>query len=207
MPHRFRLAGLGLTGLGLAIVFACAPAGAQPAPGAVLRVRGTVTSVSGDTLTVQSGSRSMAIALPPGWTVTEVLPSSLAAIAPGTFIGTAATGPDSHLVAREVVVFPPSMKGAGEGHYPWDLGPESTMTNATVDAEAAGSDGRSLSLSYKGGTVSVVVPPGVPIVTLSPGQKSMLTPGAHVFVVAKDQAGTLTAVRVAVGKDGLTPPM
>jgi hypothetical protein len=99
------------------------------------------------------------------------------------------------------------MKGAGEGHYPWDLGPESTMTNATVDAEAVGSDGRSLTLSYKGGQVVVLVPPQTPVVTLEPGQRSMVTAGAHVFVVAAAGGGRLTAKRVAVGKDGLTPPM
>jgi hypothetical protein len=200
MPQPSRLLGLAFAGALLTV-----PALAQPA--AMQRLRGTVVSVSGDTLVVHAGGRSVSVALPADWQPTAVVASSLAAIAPGSFIGTAATGPDSHLVAREVVVFPPAMKGAGEGHYPWDLGPESTMTNATVDAEAVGTDGRSLTLSYKGGQVVVLVPPRTPVVTLEPGQRSMVTPGAHVFVVAAPGGGGLTARRVAVGKNGLTPPM
>ncbi len=197
-----------LAGLGLAVLLASVPALAQPAPGAVQRVRGTVQSVSGNTLVVrEAGGRDVRLTLPADWQPTAVVASDLAAIRPGTFIGTAATGPDTHLVAREVVVFPAAMKGTGEGHYPWDLGPQSTMTNATVDAEAVGTDGRSLTLSYKGGKVAVLVPPGTPIVTLQPGTRSMVAPGAHVFVVAAPGSGGLTAKRIAVGKDGLTPPM
>ncbi len=185
------------------------PALAQPAaPGAMQRIRGTVQSVSGDSMTVaRRDGRTVQIALPAGWSVTSVVPSDLAAIQPGSFIGTAASGPDTHLVAQEVVVFPPAMKGTGEGHYPWDLGPESTMTNATVDAETVANDGHALSLSYNGGKVSVLVPPGTPIVTLRPGDRAMLSAGAHVFVVGAMAGGVLTARRIAVGKDGLTPPM
>ncbi len=206
MPHSIRLAVLALAGTCLALP-ALAQSGTAPGT-AVQRVRGTVESVSGDTLVVKAGGRDVHVALPADWQPTAVVASKLAAITPGSFIGTAATGPDSHLVAREVVVFPPSMKGTGEGHYPWDLGPESTMTNATVDAEAMGTAGRSLTLSYKGGKVTVLVPPDTPIVTLQPGQRSMVVPGAHVFIVGAELAGgVVTARRVAVGKDGLTPPM
>ncbi len=191
--------------LALAGVVLTLPALAQTEP--VQRIRGTVEQVSPDSVTVRAGARDVRIALPAGWKVTEIVPSQLSAIKPGTFIGTAATGPDTHLVAREVVVFPPALKGTGEGHYPWDLGPESTMTNATVDAEATGTNGRTLSLSYKGGKVEVLVPPGVPIVSLHPGRRAMLAPGAHVFIVASGDSDHLTAKRIAVGKDGLVPPM
>ena len=195
-----RLAFLALAGAMLTL-----PALARNEP--VQRIRGTVEQVAADSVTVRSGARDVRIALPAGWKVTAVKPSELAAIKPGTFIGTAATGPDTHLVAREVVVFPPALKGTGEGHYPWDLGPQSTMTNATVDAETTGTNGRTLSLSYKGGKVDVLVPPGVPIVTLQPGRRAMLAPGAHVFIVASGSGDQLTAKRIAVGEDGLTPPM
>ncbi len=202
MPHHARTPRFALACLLLAV-----PALAQTAAGPVQRVRGTVEQVSADAVTVKSGARDLRIALPADWSVTAVAASDLAAIKPGTFIGTAASGPDTHLVAREVVVFPPAMKGTGEGHYPWDLGPQSTMTNATVDAETTGTTGRSLALSYKGGKVDVLVPPGTPIVTLEAGSRSMLTPGAHVFIVASGSGDALTAKRIAVGKDGLTPPM
>ncbi|MBV9782577.1 MAG: hypothetical protein JO264_02045, partial [Acidisphaera sp.] len=148
------------------------------------------------------------VTLASGWGVRAVVPSSLAAIKPGTFIGTATVGPENHMVAKEVVVFPDAMKGTGEGSYPWDLTPESTMTNATVDAEVAQTSGPELSLSYKGGTKTVTVPEGVPIVTFEPGDKAMVVPGAHVFARGPAQPdGSIAATGVAVGRNGLTPPM
>jgi hypothetical protein len=100
------------------------------------------------------------------------------------------------------------MKGTGEGHYPWDLQPESTMTNATIESEVTGADGRELTVDAKGEKLKVTVPPNTPIVTFEPGTPAMLTPGTKVFVGATKAAdGTLTAARVNAGKDGLTPPM
>jgi hypothetical protein len=116
---------------------------------------------------------------------------------------------DGSLVSLEVLVFPESMRGSGEGHYPWDLQPGSMMTNATVaEVGSAGAKGRRVTLRYKDGEKSIVVPEDVPIVTFEPGERSMLVPGAHVLLTATRQPdGTLTAARVAVGKDGLVPPM
>lgn len=177
-------------------------------PALAQRVRGTVESISGDKLVVKSVSGTdTTVTLAPDWSVTAVVPSEMSAIKPGTFIGAAATGPDDKLVAREVLVFPPALKGSGEGHYPWDLGAGSTMTNATVDAEVTQANGQELTLSYKGGQSKMMVPPDVPVVTFGPGDRSMVTPGAKVFIPAKAANGTLTASRVLVGKDGLTPPM
>jgi len=193
---------LGLILAGLCV--AASPALAQSAQ----RIRGTVESISGDHLVVKSASGAeTTVTLAPNWAVTAVVPSSLSEIKPGTFIGTAATGPDDKLVAREVLVFPPALKGSGEGHYAWDLGPQSTMTNATVDGDVTQADGQELTLSYKGGQSKVMVPPGIPVVTFGPGDRSMVTPGAKVFIPAKGENGALTASRVLVGKDGLTPPM
>ncbi len=193
--------------LGLILAGLCAAATPALAQG-VQRIRGTVQSIGGNQLVVKSTSGAeTTVTLAPKWSATAVVPSSLSAIKPGTFIGTAATGPDDKLVAREVLVFPPALKGSGEGHYPWDLGPQSTMTNATVDGEVAQANGRELTLSYKGGQSKVMVPPDVPVVTFGPGERSMVTPGAKVFVPAKSDNGALTASRVLVGKDGLTPPM
>ncbi|HEY5300059.1 MAG TPA: hypothetical protein VIJ55_05230 [Acetobacteraceae bacterium] len=193
--------------LGLILAGLCVAATPALAQGAQ-RIRGTVESISGDQLVVKSTSGAeTTLTLAPNWAVTAVVPSSLSEIKPGTFIGTAATGPDDKLVAREVLVFPPALKGSGEGHYAWDLGPKSTMTNATVDGDVTRADGQELTLSYKGGQSKVMVPPGIPVVTFGPGDRSMVTPGAKVFIPAKGENGALTASRVLVGKDGLTPPM
>ena len=173
------------------------------------RVRGTIQAVEGSTLVVQSrDGETLRIKLPTPPVVTAVLPATLADAKPGTFIGTAATGPKDHLRALEVQIFPEAMRGTGEGHRPWDLMPESTMTNATIESESAGTDGRTLMLVAKGEKLSVSVPPGTPVITYAPGDASMLTPGAKVFIGVETAAdGTMSASRVAVGKDGLTPPM
>lgn len=181
-----------------------------PRPGLAqsVHVRGTVASLTGDTLSLTSTSgHEVGVTLAPNWMATAIVAADPAEIRPGTFVGIAATGPEDHLVAREVMVFPPALKGTGEGHHPWDLGPQGTMTNATIDGEVTQSAGRELTLTYKGGQSRVTVPPDAPVVTLVPGDRSMIKPGAKVFITAKDDNGSLSAARVLVGKDGLTPPM
>lgn len=194
------------SGFGLLVAGACALS--VPAFAQTKHVRGTVDSLTGDTLTVtEAGGQQVAVRLAPDWQAIAVTPSSLSAITQGTFIGTATTGPDDHLVAREILVFPAAMKGAGEGHYSWDLGSQSMMTNATVAGDVAQAGAHELTLSYKGGESKVTVPPNIPIVTLGPGERSMVKPGAKVFITPKAENGSLSASRVLVGKDGLQPPM
>lgn len=191
----------------LALIVALAtPAEAQTP----VRVRGAVEKLDGNQLIVTTREGpSVTIKLADNYAVAAVVPTELEKVAAGTFIGTATMkAPDGSLVALEVLLFPEAMRGANEGHYPWDLQPESMMTNATVATVASGAKGRELALEYKGGSNKVIVPPGVPIVTFEPGTKDMLTPGAKVFVGTQKQAdGSLTAGRVNVGKNGLTPPM
>lgn len=195
------LAGV-IGGVGLAC-----PAFAQTVP-ETRHVRGTISSLRGGHLTVRTGSgQDVTVLMSRNTKVASVSRSSLSAVKKGDFIGTAATGPDNHLVAREVTVFPPALRGTNEGHYPWDLGSQSTMTNATVTAEVTQNDGHSLTLAYKGGQSTVVVPPSAPVVAIGPGDRALLQRGAKVFVIAGDQNGTLNARVVVVGKDGLMPPM
>ncbi|CAD6560775.1 hypothetical protein LMG27952_07236 [Paraburkholderia hiiakae] len=174
------------------------------------RIRGNVVSLDGDVLKVHRRSGdTVSIALAANVPVSSVKAMQLSDIKPGTFVGTAATtGTDGKLTATEVVVFPEAARGTGEGHYAWDLGPNSTMTNANVDTVVQGTDGRNLKLSYKGGSNEVTVPPNVPIVTFTPAARSDLAPGKQVFVVAKPASqGTYAAQRVVVEKDGVVPPM
>ncbi len=176
------------------------------------RVRGTISAIDGKTVTIATREGSTAsIKLADNWAVALVAPLTVADIKPGSFVGIASTGTDANRTALEVLVFPDSMKAAkpGEGHYPWDLQPESMMTNATVATVAAGGDGQTVKLDYKdGGTQSIKVKPGVPVVTFLPGTQADAKVGAKVFVGATKAAdGTLSATRLNVGKDGLTPPM
>ncbi len=174
------------------------------------RIRGTVTSLDGTALHVTgNGGQNVVITLSANSSVTAVLPAKLSEVQPGSFIGTAAeTQPDGTLVAKEVHIFPESMRGSGEGHRGFDLGPKSTMTNGTVGQEVKGASGNTLTVAYKGGEKSIVVPPDAPVVTFAPGDRAMLVAGAHVIV--QPQAGVdgaLVTERVIVGKDGLVPPM
>ena len=140
--------------------------------------------------------------------IAAAVPAKLADAKPCSFIGAAAAGPKNHLRALEVLIFPELLRGFGEGHSPWDLQPERTMSNAMVDSDVASAEGRTLTVMAKGERLTMVVPPDAPVVTVEPGAPAMLTPGAHVLVDAtRAPDGTLRAGRVNVGKDWLTPPI
>ena len=192
------------------LLFACGFVLAQ-APAPTQRIRGDVVALDGLGLQVKSRSgETLAIKLADNYVVTAVVKIDATAIKPGSFVGTASMPqPDGTLTSLEVLVLPESMRGSNEGHYPWDLRPGSMMTNATVvDVVSAGQGARRMTLKYKDGEKSIVVPEDVPIVTFEPGEKSMLVPGAHVLLTATKQPdGSLTAARVAVGKNSLVPPM
>jgi hypothetical protein len=204
-----------LAGLVVAFVAFLSAAGAM-AQGTPTRIRGTISAIDGKTATIatREGSTVM-IKLADNWAVALVAPMALADIKPDSFVGVASMGSDADRTALEVLVFPDAMKAAkpGEGHYPWDLQPQSMMTNATVATVAAGSDGQTLKLDYKNkdgssGTQTVKVKPGTPVVTFVPGTQADAKVGAKVFVGASKAAdGTFSAARLNVGKDGLTPPM
>lgn len=178
-----------------------------------VRLRGTIEKLDGLVLTLKTRSGETAtVRLAEKYSVAGVAAARLADVTAGKYIGTATLGQkDGALVALEVLIFPEAMRGFNEGHYPWDLQPESLMTNATVASEAqvAGSaNGRVLTLKYKTGEKAVLVPEGVPIVTFVPAERSELKPGAHVFIGAQRQPdGSYAAGRVNVGLGGLVPPM
>lgn len=185
----------------------------QQAASDPVRIRGTIVRVDARTLVVQDrGGEVVSLARPADMTVSEVYPIKLSDIKQGSFIGTAAMPQaDGTQKALEVVVFPEAARGTGEGHRPWDLLPQSTMTNATVaDLAAAPKSvrgGQQLRLTYKGGEKTVIVPPDVPVVTFRPGTESLLVPGAKVLVNAQEKNGIPTALRVTAGRNGFAPPM
>lgn len=198
-----------LASTALALGMSLLVGGAFAADGAPTRVRGTIDQVDGQTLHITSRSgEKVTVTLASDVTVVDVSKIDISAIKPNSYVGTAAAPlPDGSLKALEVHVFPESMRGSGDGHRPFDLGPNSTMTNGTVGS-VVGSTDRTLTVKYQGGEKKVLVPADVPIVTFEPGNASELKAGAHVIVQAMKAAdGTLSASRVNVGKDGLTPPM
>jgi hypothetical protein len=192
---------------GMVTLAACGTALAQT-PQAV-RIRATIDAVTAQSLslTTRAGDK-VTVALAPDTAVTALVPIKLEDIKPGSFIGSAAMPqPDGTQRALEVHVFPEAMRGTGEGHRPFDLQPQSTMTNGTVGA-VTGSVGRTLTVSYKGGEKTIVVPPDTPVVTYEPGSMALLVQGAHVIIFGTQGADAkVTANRIAVGKNGLVPPM
>ena len=234
--------------------------GAVAMAGQVQHIRGTIQSVHGHTLTIESysGGKTTKVTLNSGTKYAWLVRSSLSKIKPGDFIGTAALGPKTKMSAQEVVIFPKSMRGTGEGHYPWQMpaavaqhdakaggagnggasngGPpvKGTMTNGTIvqtgqsssggppvqgtmtngnvastgSGSGSGSGGsRTLTISYNNGhKVEVTVPRGAPVVRFQPASKSVVKHGRKAFIVAGTGADH-TAEFVAVGKNGLMPPM
>lgn len=174
------------------------------------RIRGAITAVDDKSVTIATREGSTAkVNLADNWGVLLVAPATMADIKENSFVGIASLkAPDGTLNALEVLVFPENMRGVGEGHYPWDLQPESLMTNATVAKLAAAPSGQTLTLKYKDGSQAINVRPGTPIVTFQPGTKADAKVGAKLMVTAtKDADGSLKAGRLLVGKDGMTPPM
>ena len=174
------------------------------------RVRGTIESVAGDTLMVKSRSgEDVRLTMTADIRVVGIVKIALSDIKVGSFIGTTTVpGPDGANNAVEVHVFPEDMRGTGEGSRPYDLKPNSSMTNATVAQSVVGNDGHTLLIKYKDGEKKVVVGPDTPVVTYVPADKSELKPGAKVIAFMKKLPdGSFETNRVSVGRDGLTPPM
>ena len=200
----------GATVGGFVLVFAASTTWAQD----TVRVRGTIEQVEGQTLMVKSrDGAELKVVLADNALIVGIVKASLSDIKPGSFVGvTGMPQADGSQKAVEVHIFPEAMRGTGEGHYPWDLQPQSTMTNAnvvSVEQTVTGIEGRTLTIKYKDGEKKIIVPPDVPIVTYVMGDKSELKPGAKIFIAAakRQPDGTLQAPRVNFGKDGLTPPM
>ena len=203
--NRKRLIAAALT-LSVATLAAFQSAGAAER----VRVRGTVESLDGDTLKVKSrDGKDITVALKSGWNVGGVIKAAVSDIKPGDFIGIASQPTDSGINgAIEVVIFPASMKGTGEGDRPWDSAPNSSMTNATVANAVTSVNGPTLTLTYKGGERKINIPDGTPVVTLTSATKADLKPGAGVFITGEQTGETaVSADRVAVGLNGTVPPM
>ena len=197
--------------IGLAMVAMSTIHAIAQQPPSPSRVRGTVEAVDGDVLSVKSRSGTdVKLRMSGDMRVVGIIRISLSDIKLGSFVGTTTVpGPDGRQNAVEVHVFPENMRGTGEGSRPYDLRPNSTMTNATVAETVAGHDGQTLTIKYKDGEKKVVVPPGTPIVTFVAGDKSEVKPGARIIIfgAVKKDDGVLEANRINIGRDGITPPM
>ena len=196
--------------LSAAFVVSATAALAQ-APADMVRVRGTVQSVDGSMLTVKArDGADLKVKLADNAVIRTVVGKTVADVKQGLFVGiTAMPQPDGTQKAIEVHIFPEARRGAGEGHRPWDLVPNSTMTNANVEQLVTAVEGPMLTMKYKDGEKKISVPNNAAIVQFVNGDKADLKPGAKVFVGAftKLPDGSLEAAGINVGKNGVTPPM
>ncbi|WJH40548.1 hypothetical protein N7E02_07975 [Aliirhizobium terrae] len=175
-----------------------------------VRVRGTVESLDGSTLSVKTREGTDAkIMLKDGWKISSVAKASVNDIKEGDFVGIASLPTaDGGNGALEVLIFPAAMKGTGEGSYAWDLKPNSSMTNATVANAVKSVDGHTLTVTYKGGEKKISIPEGTPVVTFAPAEVADLKNGATVFIPSeKASDGSISTSRVVVGTNGVVPPM
>ncbi|MBX9845973.1 MAG: hypothetical protein K2Z80_29635 [Xanthobacteraceae bacterium] len=193
---------------GLVLMASASVVFAQQAP--TVRVRGEITKVDGNTLSVKSRSGenlTVKLAEPPR--IAAMVKAPLADIKEGSFIGVSAMPqPDGTQKAFAIHIFMDSQKGVVADRFSeWDSRPGSTMTNANVATTVSGNDGQNLLVKYKDGEKKVLIPPGTPIAKYEPGTAADLKVGAKVFVGAarKEADGTLTAPNIAVGRD-IDPP-
>jgi len=195
----------------LAVVFVLASSAWAQQPPAPTRIRGTIDSVDGSTLMIKTREGTdVKVRMTDNVAVFGVVKTELSQIKEGSYIGVSAMPePDGTQKALAVHIFPESQRGAAEGFRPWDLRPNSTMTNATVAETVKGTDGQNILVKYKDGEKKVVVPPGTPVVTFVAGDKSEVKAGAKIIIfgAVKKDDGMLEANRVNVGRDGIAPPM
>jgi hypothetical protein len=194
-----------LAALSFALVCIALPASAQE----TVRIRGVIERVEGPVYVVKNrDGAELKLTMADNPLYVAIAPSTMADIKPGMFVGSAGMmQPDGTQKAIEVHIFPESMRGTGEGHYDWDLKPNTKMTNANVEQTVAGVDGQILSVKYKDGEKKLLVTPETVVVTYVPGNKDELTPGTKIFVAAakKQPDGTLQTPRITYGRNGAGP--
>jgi hypothetical protein len=195
----------------LAVVSVLASAAwAQQSP-TPTRIRGTIESVDGSMLSIKTREGTdVKVKMTDDLKVIGIAKTSLSEIKPGSYIGVSAMPqPDGSQKAFAIHIFPEAMRGAAEGHRPWDQRPNSTMTNATVAETVASVDGQVIQVKYKDGEKKVVVPADAAIVAFADGEKSEIKPGAKIIIFGakKLDDGSLETNRIGVGRDGITPPM
>jgi hypothetical protein len=194
-----------LAAASFALICVAVPASAQE----TVRIRGTIEKVDGSAYVVKNrdGAEMKVTVSDPGLYV-AIVKSTMADIKPGMFVGaTGMTQPDGSQKAIEVHIFPESMRGTGEGHYDWDLKPNTKMTNANVEQTVAGVDGPILSVKYKDGEKKLLVTPETVVVTYEMGKKEEVQPGTKIFVSAakKQPDGTVQTPRITYGRNGQAP--
>jgi hypothetical protein len=172
------------------------------------RIRGTVEQLDGETIKIKSREGADIVGhLAKEVPVSGIVKITLNDIKPDDYVGSTTTpGPNDTNVAIEIHTV--STRGSGDGSRPWDLKPNSSMTNGAVGQKIVSSDGNIVVLKYRDGEKKITVTPETAIVTSVPADRAELKPGAKIYATAtKNADGTMEIVRISVGRDGIAPPM
>jgi hypothetical protein len=169
------------------------------------RVRGTITGLDGDVLSVKArDGKDVQIQLTPDAQISTTKKGTMADFKPGSYVGvTSVKGPDGRLVARRVHALGPQVP---QMHGPWDSIPDSMMTNSSIESSAQVSGGNELTLKNKDGEQKILVNSQTEYYTFVTGTRADLKPGETIFTGARNEGGKLIAQRVTVSKDGVQPP-
>jgi len=194
-----------LAAVSFVLVCVASPASAQE----TVRIRGTIERIDGPVYVVKNrDGAELKLTVTDNPLFVAIVPAAMADIKPGMFVGSAGMmQADGTQKAIEVHIFPESMRGTGEGHYDWDLKPQSKMTNGNVEQTVAGVDGPMLSVKYKDGEKKLLVTPETVVVTYVMGSRDEIKPGTRIFVAAakKQPDGTLQTPRITYGRNGAGP--
>jgi hypothetical protein len=202
---------------GLALVAALGSSRAQQAEPE--KMRGQITRVDASSMTLKTvEGKSVKLGLEEGSAIFVLTPGRFADVDFGTYVGAVSEKLGDNIYSPivrdslswlhksfEFRVIDERLRGIAVGHTKWDLTPNTVMTHGWIDDM----EGRVVSIKY-GPTeeeeTDVEISRDTPVTKMAPGDRSVLKPGAGVFVGAqKNGEGSYSAVFIFVGKDGAVP--
>ena len=194
---------------GLSIAATTASAAPQPE-----RLRGIVTAVTGDKVTVHTATGDVSMSVGGDTKYLTTVRADINNITADSYIGVATKDVGRKQVALDIIIFPPAMKGAAEGHFGWDRMPDTTlaggaktassMTNGSVAAVAQGGSGGTTAAttnsSMTNGSVATASESGgakeLTITYKGDEQKVLVPPTASIVTI---QFGALSDIKPGVG--------
>ena len=190
-----------------------AQAEAQPVP-PVSGVLGQVTSVTRDSIEIQTKPGLVSLAITRPLTTYRQVPSDLSHVTSDSYVGVASEKqPNGTEVAKRILIFPAELRGAAEGSVLLDPPPgpakPSRMTNGTVSRPAAAQSqsrmtngvvqkGSATALVVRFGSQTISVPPNVPVTEVAAGNVTLEAGDAVYAVTAQQANGKLTTSRIFV---------
>ena len=161
---------------------------------------GAVQAFDASSITVKTDDGAVdRFALAPTLLVVQAKPATLADIKPGDFVASAARrGRDGKLHSTELRIFPPAMRGLGEGQRLMNDPESQTMTNATVTGAAVVAGSNDVEVRFEGGRSELILDPGVPVTRLDTTDRSAVITGAKARVQGTRTSDGVTITRITL---------